>query len=187
MNTKAKKPSARAMSAALAAAGEREAGKAPAQVSVKEGIEDQGAAREDDAEEVQAETTTLVQHVVTVTNDPATKVPTEVYEHEVPVLEAIHGIGNVEIVDGKSEEVEVVEFTPEAEFDRMLRKYGTKNEGKVRSVYGGPNALAQELGMRATVRTGTQTQRQQPQSIAVDRRVRKPVSSKAKGTTSTKR
>ena len=176
-----KSPSPRALkAAAVAAAEERATGAAPAQKTPVPGVEDQSLVRDDvDLEADGAgETVTLVQHVCTVSNDPATKVPTEVYDHEVAVLEAIHGVGNVEIVDGRSEEVDVENFTPEAEYDRLLRKYVTKNEPKVRGVYGSPNQLAAELGFKPKARVGTTAKRQQAQSIAVDRRVKRKVSTK---------
>lgn len=140
------------------------------------GVEDHSTMRDDpEADEAEdADVTTLVQHVVTVTNDPATKVATEVYDHEIPVLEAIHGEGNIEIQS--SEEIDVTEFTAEAEHDRLLRKYGVKNEAAVRSVFANPNNLARELGLAVTPRVGTRSKAQQAQSLSVDRRVKRAVS-----------
>ncbi len=141
------------------------------------GTENQALMREDaEVTTTEGETVTLLQHIVTVTSDPATKVPTDVYDHEIPVLEAIHGEGNVEIVE--SEEIDVSEFTVEAEMDRMLRKYGTKNEGAVRQVYGDGSGLYDELGMAKPSRSGTTKRRaQQTQSLSVDNRKKNTVAS----------
>lgn len=160
-----KQPSAKALAAAAKAAAVERPPTVP-------GTEDQGALR-DEVEDASGETVTLILHTVTVTNDPATKVPTQVYDHEVPVLEAIHGEGNVEIVS--SEEIDVPNFTVEDEFERLLRKYGQKNEDTVKTVYRSSNRLADELGFARTARIGTSRKLQQAQSISVDHRKKRTV------------
>jgi len=75
------------------------------------------------------------------------QIPTEVAEHEVPILEAIHGRGAVTVLETYDEGAEVE--SPDAEHARLRRKYTRQNTNPVLSVFPrGPSDLAAALGVR---------------------------------------
>ncbi|MGH3632694.1 MAG: hypothetical protein ACRDTS_01055 [Mycobacterium sp.] len=75
---------------------------------------------------------------VVVERDPMEKIATQLPAHEGPSLEAIHGgEGSLQIV-GKPIDVDI-EFEPEAEYERLVAKYGNHPDTKqpfVREAYG---------------------------------------------------
>lgn len=100
---------------------------------------------------------TIKEVVVVVTKDPMMKTPVTVYEHEVLVLQEVHGEDAVEVKE--EYEVYVPEgFTAADEYERMLAKYGFRLQRNqphpVVAIWGkGPQALADHLGIAVGRRT----------------------------------
>lgn len=92
---------------------------------------------------------TLKQSQVIVHRNDLTGVPTTVFEHEVPILKALHGDDFVQIL--KTEDVKVANFDANTEFARMKRKYKNPNAADrdvVGMVYGNdPKRLAEAAGV----------------------------------------
>lgn len=94
---------------------------------------------------------TLTEVVVLIERDAMTKSPTTVYEHEVLILQAIHGEDHVHVV----EEYQVAvpeDFSVADEFERLRAKYDRRlrpgQPSVVVSSWGkNANALAAHLGM----------------------------------------
>lgn len=94
---------------------------------------------------------TLTEVVVVIEKDTMMKVPTTVYEHEVPVLIELHGEDKVQV----HEQYEVYapeDFVVADEYERMKAKYGMRLQGgqpnPVVQVWGkGASALANHLGL----------------------------------------
>lgn len=94
-----------------------------------------------------------------------TKTVSDVYRHEVPVMELIHGEANVEELGSKG--VMVADFEPRAELDRLMRKYGKNGEPAVLRVYSGnADDLAKAAGVKAS-KTKSRN-RSSEQAMAVD-------------------
>lgn len=62
-----------------------------------------------------------------VVRGPMEKVPFDVYEHEVPILQAIHGEGNIEVDEGSRYEDDA-EYDATAEYERLSQRYGDNSE-----------------------------------------------------------
>jgi hypothetical protein len=122
---------------------------------------------------------TLSEVVVRVTRDPMMKPSTTVYEHEVPILAALHGEDAVEVVERY--DVKVPEgFTVEDEFERLRMKYNRRTKpgrGNVlRAAYrNGPKDLAEVIGMSLSGRVSKRFQTESVQKISDPRRVDKKV------------
>lgn len=112
---------------------------------------------------------TLKLHTVEVVRDPMTKIGTQVLDHEIPILEALHGADNVII--RSTEDVQVSDIDAGTEYDRLMRKYERSNEGGdiVQKVYGQtPRELAEEMGLPYKTARGVRQARQQAGSVFVD-------------------
>lgn len=105
---------------------------------------DKDAAQRKADESGETETIPLELFTVEVSRDN-TKTRVKVLEHEVGVLERIHGEENVAEIS--SETVDVADFDPTVEFDTLIRKYGKNGERAVLEEFpGGPAGVAQATG-----------------------------------------
>ena len=100
---------------------------------------------------------------VKIKKDETTTIPRRVYEHEIPVLEALFGQGSVTIVDGSRKKMAVGDA--QSEYNRMMRVYGRKGENAVKAMYASAADLAVEAGLERPVRRkysegGLQTEQQ---------------------------
>lgn len=109
---------------------------------------------------------TLSEVVVRVERDPMMKPSTTVYEHEVPILAALHGEDRIEIVE-RYDVVMPDNFTVEDEWERLRMKYQRRpkpGKGKpLDTAYrNGPKQLAEVIGVAMT---GKVTKRYQTESV----------------------
>lgn len=111
--------------------------------------------------------TTLSTVVVLIQRDPMQKIPKRVFEHEIELLNALHGEDSVEVQEG-TERDQVVRITADDEYARLQTVYGKRGAEALRLVYGGqPGALARASGLpggntmknRATRKMGGSAQR----------------------------
>lgn len=110
---------------------------------------------------VVAEVLVLKELDLLITRDPMTKVPKKAYEHELPALEFIHGVENVEVLDAVS--VKLSGFDPQVEYTRLVKKYDRKNFKVIEKVYGLDGRKVAEMTGTAF---GGKSLRQQRVSIA---------------------
>lgn len=97
---------------------------------------------------------------VNIVRDPMVKIPAEIFEHELPILEALNGEDNVEVVS--EETVEVENFDVVDEYDRLMRKYRKLEQSNFAEVLGrSPRKLAKQLGMEYDDATTRRTRRSQ--------------------------
>jgi hypothetical protein len=83
---------------------------------------------------------------VNIVRDPMVKIAAEIFEHELPILEALNGEDNIEVVS--EEEVEVANFNVVDEYDRLRRKYRKLDQGSAIDALGRtPATLAKRLGI----------------------------------------
>lgn len=69
-----------------------------------------------------------------------------VFEHEVVILQVIHGEENVEVVEGSEDSDPIGDASQEHE--RLMRVYGKKGSKAVREIYPTAAALASEAGLK---------------------------------------
>ncbi len=101
--------------------------------------------------EKDANTLTLPLRQMLVTRENMV-IPTAVFEHEIPILEKIHGQDMVQEGDDSELEEEESDVATDAatEFLRLQSKYNTPREpGIVESVYSGPEDLAAKTDFTA--------------------------------------
>lgn len=86
--------------------------------------------------------------VVYLARNELTKIPVTVFEHEVPVLIAVHGDDKVQIVE--TYEVEIEGFSVVDEYERLKRRYNTKAtpEAVTKAFPMGLRQLAGDLGVK---------------------------------------
>lgn len=126
------------------------------------------ADEDDDMEDEDEERVTLAMARVLITRDN-TKTDKDVFAHEVDILRLIHGEENVEVYGTR--DVEVVDFDPQTELDRLLRFYGKNGEEAVTAVYGrSPARLAQAVGV-SMGKSDPHRNRTSEQAMAVDHSV----------------
>src|SRR5690606_36128944 len=77
-----------------------------------------------------------------------TTVPKRVFGHEIAVLQTLHGLENVEVVEGSELEQRLIGDT-QMELERMMRVYGRRGAKAVIENYPTARALADELGVAA--------------------------------------
>jgi hypothetical protein len=92
----------------------------------------------------------------------------EVMEHEVPLLEKVHGEDMVQIVDGFEGDVEI-SADADAEYARLVQIYNTRGVDVVESVYRSPRELR-----------GFERKRGGEKAAASEQIVRRPASKLAK-------
>lgn len=123
---------------------------------------------EDELDDEDEERVTLAMARVLITRDN-TKTDKDVFAHEVDILRLIHGEENVEVYGTR--DVEVVDFDPQTELDRLLRFYGKNGEEAVVAVYGrSPARLAQAVGVSMS-KSDPHRNRTSEQAMAVDHSV----------------
>lgn len=108
-------------------------------------------AQKREAELEDGETATSVR--VKLRKDETTTIPLRVFEHEIPILQALFGGGDdnvIEVIEGSEKQNPVGDAN--AEYERLLRAYGQKGEPVVREIYGSAAALATEAGLRKPAR-----------------------------------
>lgn len=114
-----------------------------------------------DQREYAGEATTLR---VKISKDTAV-LSRRVFEHEVVVLQLLHGEENVEVVED-SEMQEPIGNASE-EYDRLMRVYGKKGAKAVREIYPSAASLASEAGLKKaaakTTRPGMELRQQSSQ------------------------
>jgi hypothetical protein len=117
---------------------------------------------------------TIHRVVVGRVNDPMTKINVDVREHELPILEELHGADNIEVVETLV--MALPEMTVDEEYDRLERKYALTRTKVVRSVYPTRHSLANAMGVRYVARKGVRGGNQVPGAAVVindDPRIKK--------------
>lgn len=99
------------------------------------------------------------------------RIRSDVMEHEVQIIEAVHGRDSVQVVDEDAGDAEIPDDAG-LEYERLVRVYDRKNFKVVGSVYRGPDDLAGKLGIAAGAKKGERAQSSQV--------VRKPAKKSAK-------
>ena len=103
---------------------------------------------------------------VNIVRDPMVKIAAEIFEHELPILEALNGPDNVEVIS--EEDVEVANFNVVDEYDRLRRKYRKLDQGAAIDALGRtPATLAKRLGI-AYDRDAVQRRGQRSQALIRD-------------------
>lgn len=115
---------------------------------------------------------------VIVMRDDKTELPTQVFEHEVPILQQLHGLDFVRVTGVRSRKV--ANFDAATELERLKRKYkvaGSNPKGTeiVHTVY----RSAEELAKAAGVKVGRGTARKPPQSVQSARNEDKVIGARA--------
>lgn len=115
----------------------------------------------------------LERHIVLIRSDAMTQTPTEAYDHELPILELVHGVDNIEIAAGKSRLVTLENFSVDDEYDRIVRRFAlSQRKEAAAEVYGGnPTLLAQELGVAYRRSRGARRAKVLTASLEVDNSV----------------
>lgn len=76
------------------------------------------------------------------------KMTRDVFAHEVPILERVHGFDAFRVVE-EDADTKTVDMDPHAEYERLRRAFNTKQDRFVEDVYPSVDALARTLGIRA--------------------------------------
>ncbi|MDV6189862.1 hypothetical protein RYH75_11415 [Stenotrophomonas geniculata] len=85
--------------------------------------------------------------LVAVKRGMETTIAAEVFKHEVPILEAIHGRENVKVVDADFHALELPD-NAEGEFQRLRSKYGERFQPAIDMAFPrGASDIARELDM----------------------------------------
>lgn len=92
---------------------------------------------------------TLKKYDVLIKRDVYTTIQKNVFAHELPVIQHLHGRANVTVV-GESD-VEAIGFNVDAEYERLCRLYNSKNTDAVTPIYGiDSSKLSDVLGVSST-------------------------------------
>lgn len=93
---------------------------------------------------------------VLVTRADLNTIPTDVFEHEIPILLSIYGAGNVTPVEGVDLEPAELEYGVDGEYARLTRYYKRPNDEQSPAVrvFPGASALAAALGVPYAPHTG---------------------------------
>lgn len=97
--------------------------------------------------------------MVLITRGETVKIPDTVFDHELEILGAVHGLENVQTVEGTEGTAELPDDA-DAEIARLERKYIVKNQGNPVALYWNAATLGKSLGM-AYARGGRLVQLQQ--------------------------
>lgn len=136
--------------------------RAPLQPTIVDGETDanvRSVSEEEIAAAKGAKATTLTSMLVKISPDPMTVLSKRVFEHEIPILQDLHGEDKIEVVED-SERDEDVTLSAQQEFDRLSRCYGPKGETSLQNVYGSARGLANEMGLPAPKVSGSWRNRQ---------------------------
>lgn len=92
-------------------------------------------------------TTVLTVALLTIQRSSEVTITDSVFEHEVPILELIHGEENVNVVNDDYHAIEVPNNATQ-EYQRLVAKYGDKYRPVIDQVFrGGARDVAKETGM----------------------------------------
>lgn len=112
---------------------------------------------------------TLVMHKVLIEKDPMTKIQSDIFDYELPILYAIYGEDMIHVVDEFTAEHQVANFDPDVAYDRLHEKYGKAGEEAIRQIYNqGAYSLAQEVGVKSERPRGAQRNRQKVTNLEID-------------------
>lgn len=104
---------------------------------------------------------------VTVKRDAMTSIPVDVREHEMPILEVLHGDDAIEVV--QTMVMDVPDLSVDEEYDRLLRKYALTRTDVVEKVYPSRRNLADAMGVAYKVKRGAvRSAGKMPGSAVVD-------------------
>jgi hypothetical protein len=81
--------------------------------------------------------------------DVTSQIPLQVFTHELPILEVVHGAGKVELVEGSEVDIET-DQTPAEEYVRLSGKYGVDTDvgvSHLSKVYRNERELAEAMGV----------------------------------------
>lgn len=95
-------------------------------------------------------------------------IPDTVFRHELPILQALHGVDMVKVV--REDTLDVEDFDPTEELERLQRKYVSKDGDPVGRVFrNDPREVAREAGVqfRAGTTRKPKTSEQTPAKKAV--------------------
>ena len=84
--------------------------------------------------------------VVDIVKDPMMKPVMRVFEHEIAILEEIHGADNVVVREDTARDLPIVP-TAEEEYSRLETRYGRNGIAALRKVYPGVEDLARASGL----------------------------------------
>lgn len=115
------------------------------------------------ADEADEDLITLNQLVVIIDRGADLKLPTTVFEYELPVLERIYGEDAISV--DSEEEVDVPAFTANEAYEVLRSKYGPRHLEDVQAVYPRPSALGKASGLEVEEDT---TRGKRPQSLVTD-------------------
>lgn len=106
---------------------------------------------------------------VLIQRDETTKIPVDVAEYEIPILEVVHGPDKLEVT-GEESSRNLDSDDADAEYQRLMRKYDTRNGiNPVLQVYGSdPSRLASAMGLEFARNRGARGKTQLKQSLNVD-------------------
>lgn len=107
----------------------------------------EASAGSDDESEIEGTTVSTVQ--VEITKDPMMKPVLRVYEHEIALLEEIHGPDNVHVREETIRDGEI-RATADQEYSRLETRYGRAGQAALQKVYGSPDELARASGLSMT-------------------------------------
>ena len=124
----------------------------------------------DEAEAPEA-TVALKVILVTVQRDLA-HIPAEIFEHEIPILDLMHGEGMVKVVDDDYHELEIP-ADANIEYLRLQGKYDRSNVNYVSRIYRDADELGRKVGLQVARATGVKPSQ-------ADIVVRKPARKSAK-------
>ena len=83
---------------------------------------------------------------VKIVKDAVMSIDVRVPEHEIAILETLHGVDNVE-VDEETGKPLTINATAEEEYGRLETRYGRSGQEALQAVYGSPQGLARETGL----------------------------------------
>lgn len=138
---------------------------------VRVAIDDATNSQHTDDEIVQAQgakTLKLVSFSLLIERDPMMKIGKRVFEHEIPILEALHGPDKIEVDENSGREEEVT-LSAEQEYERLIRTRGEKGAEALRLIFPNASALAHELGLPVPTRRTFQRNRLQEKQQSAQR------------------
>jgi hypothetical protein len=102
---------------------------------------------------------------VTINRDAMTAIPTDIREHELPILQELYDDDRVTVV--KSFTMQVPEASVDEEYARLEAKYKLSRTAAVRQVYPTRKALADAMGVAYKPQRGSQRQAPMPGSLVI--------------------
>lgn len=100
---------------------------------------------------------TLKKYDVLIKRDVYTTIHKNVFAHELPVIQMLHGRANVSVLG--EQDIEAIGFNVDAEYERLRRLYNSKNADVVTPIYGlDATKLASVLNVESTGDTAERKQ-----------------------------